>query len=290
MPWAPELFSAPALARLEEQTHRKLVTVPYFEGLLTGELDALIGSFAGAPEVHHPVRGRIKGARAFEAFMNETNAWLHRNRVAVEEVEHVAIERAGFGEFVLSLDSETGHIRQPVAVMADRQPDGRIIELRIYSSSWPLTRHHPVRPPLLQPDPNLRESDVIAEYRRALSAGDVEAIVAAFEPDGYAREPAGGTYMHRGHDGLRAFYEWWFSNGGGVPLELCGLIDDTRACAVEYNVVRWGRTELPPEAGVAVLVRGPTGKLAAARIYDSVKPPLGPRSHVSTAIEGGHHE
>ena len=79
MPWAPELFSAPVLARLEQQAHRKLVTVPYFEGLLTGELDALIGSFAGEPEVHHPVRGRIKGARAFEEFVNETNAWLQRN-------------------------------------------------------------------------------------------------------------------------------------------------------------------------------------------------------------------
>jgi hypothetical protein len=290
MPWAPELFSAPVLARLEQQADRKLVTVPYFEGLLTGELDALIGSFAGEPEVHHPVRGRIKGARAFEAFMTETNAWLRRNDVAVEEVEHVAVERAGFGEFVLSLEDGTARIRQPVAVMADRQPDGRIIELRIYSSSWPLSRHHPDRPPLLQPDPDLREPDVIAEYRHALSAGDVETIVAAFEPDGYAREPAGGRYVHSGHDGLRAFYTWWFSNGGGVPLELCGLIDDTRACALEYNVVQWGRTELPPEAGVAVLVRGPSGKLAAARMYDSVKPPLGPWSSLPTAIEGSHHE
>lgn len=290
MPWAPELFSAPVLARLEQQAHRKLVTVPYFEGLLTGELDALIGSFAGEPEVHHPVRGRIKGARAFEAFMNDTNAWLRRNDVAVEEVEHVAIERAGFGEFVLSLEGGAEDIRQPVAVMADRQSDGRIIELRIYSSSWPLTRHHPVRPPLLQPDPELREPDVIAEYRHALSAGDVETIVAAFESDGYVREPAGGTYVHSGHDGLRAFYTWWFSNGGGIPLELCNLIDDSRACALEYNVVRWGTTELPPEAGVAVLVRSPSGKLAAARMYDSVKPPLGPRSVSLRQIEGGHHE
>jgi hypothetical protein len=40
-------------------------------------------------------------------------------------------------------------------------------------------------------------------------------------------------------------------------------------------VVRWGRTELPPEAGVAVYVRGDSGKLAAARIYDDCDPPLG---------------
>ena len=31
------------------------------------------------------------------------------------------------------------------------------------------------------------------------------------------REPAGGRYVHRGPDGLRAFYEHLFSNGGGIP-------------------------------------------------------------------------
>jgi hypothetical protein len=54
-----------------------------------------------------------------------------------------------------------------------------------------------------------------------------------------------------------------FSNGGGIQLEHCALVDDKRACALEYNVVRWGETDLAPEAGVAVYVRGETGKLAA---------------------------
>ena len=156
-------------------------------------------------------------------------------------------------------------------------PTRRINELRIYYSSWPLTGRHANRPPVLQPDPKLREPDVLADYQRALAAGDVDAIVAAFEPDGYAREPAGGQHIHRGPDGLRAFYERLFSNDGGIPLEHCSVIDDGRACALEYNVVRWGKTELPPQAGVAVYVRGASGKLAAARIYDDADPPLGPR-------------
>jgi hypothetical protein len=123
---------------------------------------------------------------------------------------------------------------------------------QIFIPHWPLTGRHANRPPLLQPDPELRESDVVAEYQRALAAGDVNAIVAAFEPDGYAREPAGGRCVHRRPDGLRAFYELLFSNDGGIPLEHCALIDDKLACALEYNVVRWGKTELPPEAGLAV--------------------------------------
>ena len=33
MPWLPELFSAPALARLEEQRREPLAEVPFFDGL-----------------------------------------------------------------------------------------------------------------------------------------------------------------------------------------------------------------------------------------------------------------
>jgi hypothetical protein len=276
MPWVPELFSAPVLERVKEKLRRdELVTVPYFAGLMAGEPDALVESFAGEPELHDPVRGRIKGTRAFEAFVTETNAWLKQRNVSVEDVEHVATERGGFGEVVLHLDGGSGRVDLPVAIVADRQSDGRIEELRIYFSSWPLTGRHTNRPPLLQPGLALHDSDVVGEYQRALATGDVDAVVAAFEADGYAREPAGGQYIHRGPDGLRAFYVRLFSNGGGIPLEHCARTDDGRACALEYNVVRWGMTELPPEAGVAVYVRGESGGLAAARIYDDADPPLG---------------
>jgi hypothetical protein len=81
------------------------------------------------------------------------------------------------------------------------------------------------------------------------------------------REPAGDGYVHRGTDELRALHELFLSNGGGISLEHCAVTDDGRACALEYNVVAWGPTALPPEAGLAVYVRGDSGKLAAARIY-----------------------
>lgn len=275
MPWTPELFSAPVLQRVEEKWGRELPTVPFFDGLLAGEFDALIGSFAGEPELHHPVRGRIRGTRAFKTYVTDTNEWLRRRNCTVENVEYGVAGRCGFVEVVLHLNGENWRVDLPVAVVSEKQSDGRIGELRMYFSSWPLTGRHAIRPPLLQPDPDLRGSDVVGEYQATLSAGDVEAIVAAFEPDGYAREPAGGQHVHRGPDDLRAFYELLFSNDGGIPLEHCTLIDDGRACALEYNVVRWGKTELPPQAGVAIYVRGESGKLAAARVYDDADPPLG---------------
>ena len=52
MPWASELFSAPVVERVQEKWTRELETVPFFDGLLAGEFDALFGSFAGEPELH----------------------------------------------------------------------------------------------------------------------------------------------------------------------------------------------------------------------------------------------
>jgi SnoaL-like domain len=279
VPFVPELFSTPVLERIEDKWRTdELVAVPYFDGLMAGEPDALVGSFAAEPELHDPIRGRVKGARAFKAFVTDLNGWIARRNVTVENVGHVVTERRGFEEVVLHLDGETGRVALPLAIVADREADGRIDELRIYFSTWPVTDLHTNRPPLLQPDPELLESDIVAEYQRALAAGDLDAIVAAFEPDGYVREPAAGQQIHRGPDDLRSFYQLLFSNDGGIPLERCALVDDGRACALEYNVVRWGTTELPPEAGVAVYVRGPSGKLAAVRIYDDADRPLGHRS------------
>jgi hypothetical protein len=277
MPWVPELFTAPAQQRLlDKRRQDELLAVPFFDGLVAGELDALVESFAGEPELYDPVRGRIKGVPAFEAYVARMSAWLVQRNVSVEDVGHHILEGRGFEEGVLHLDGETGRVDLPFALVADHPSDGRLDELRIYYSSRPLTGRHAIRPPVLQRDPELRESDVVAEYQRALAAGDVDAVVAAFEPDGYAREPAGGRYVHSGPDDLRAFYELLFSNGGGIPLEHCAVVDDGQACALEYNVVQWGRTELPPQAGVAVYVRGRSGKLAAARIYDDADPPIGP--------------
>ena len=274
MPWIPELFSASVLTRLEEHRRERLEAVPFFDGLMTGEIDALIGSFANEPEAHHPVRGRIKGASAFARYVTDMTAWMAERNVSVEDVGFIAAPTRGVEEFVLHLDGDTGRLELPLAVAADLDQDARMIELRMYFSGWPLTGGHHVRPPLLSLDPDLHEADVVGQYQRALAAGDVETAVAAFEPDGYVREPAGGAYTHRGTDQLRGLYELFFANGGGIALEHCAMTDDGRACALEYNVLAWGRTELPPQAGIAVYVRGDSGKLAAARIYDDVEPPL----------------
>jgi hypothetical protein len=275
MPWVPELFSASVRVRLEREWELEgLDAVPYYDGLMSGEYAALIRSFAGEPVLHDPRRGRVIGVQAFEAYVRELGSWLSEHNASFDPVDHVFMEPRSFEEVLLHLDSEGGRVEVPVAIVADRRSDGRLIELRIYHSIWALTGRHLHRPPLLQRNPDLRAEGVVAEYQRALAAGDVDALIATFEPDGYAREPAGREFLHRGRDDLRAFYQRLFSNGGGIELEHCGLVHDRRACALEYNVVGWGKTELPPEAGVAVYVQGESGQMAAARIYDDADPPI----------------
>ena len=177
MPWIPELFSAPGLARLEEKWQReRLDAVPYYDGLMSGEHDALIGSFAGEPVLHDPLHGRVRGARELEAYVSELKAWLAQHNMSFEPVDDVITETRAFEEVVLHLEGQAGRVDVPVAIVADRRSDGRLSELRVYHSMWPVSGHHVHRPPMLQRDPELRASDVVAEYQHALAAGDVDAM------------------------------------------------------------------------------------------------------------------
>jgi hypothetical protein len=276
MPWYPDLFSAQLLERIRRDAAgaRASEPVPYFQGVVSGETEALVGSFAGQPELHHPVRGRVRGRPAFERFVTEINAWLNERNAVFGDVERILTPQRTVEQTVMTVNGDKGRVDVPVAVVADRNDAGRIIEMRVSWSMWPLTGEHHHRPPLLDPDPDLAAPDVIGDYQRAVAAGDAEAVVETFEPDAYVREPAGSAWAHRGRDEIFSLYQRFFSNGGGVRQELCTLTDDGIACALEYNIMQWGRTELAPEAGVAVYVRGSGGKLASVRIYDDADPPL----------------
>src|SRR4029453_5316183 len=122
MPWIPELFSGPALERIFDRAAadaRAAAPVPYFAGVTSGETDALVGSFAGEPELHHPIRGRLKGRRAFDPFVTESNSWLTGGNGGVGHVERIIPPRRGIEETVLTLDGDHSRIELPVAVVAD---------------------------------------------------------------------------------------------------------------------------------------------------------------------------
>ena len=95
-----------------------------------------------------------------------------------------------------------------------------------------------------------------------------------FTPNGYFREPIGPPFVHRGASELRAFFTTCFSAGGGIGLQHCSVTDDGVRCGLEYNCVRWGSYDMPPQPGLAVFERSSDGLLAAARVYDDVEPPV----------------
>ena len=276
MPWMPEVFTAPiAEARRAEDKGPANDALPYYEGILADEPDALIRSFAAhQPVLDDPRAGHVEGAGAFTAFVAEQVGWLRERDAVVENVALTLTPTRTVEEVVLHLLSgEGGRVELPVAIVSDRNPDRTLKAIRVYHSMWPLTGGHQVREPLLPQDPNIVMPDVVGEYQRALAAGDLEAVLATYEEDAYAREPSGGEYVYRGKEKLREVYSAQFANGGGIPLEHCTVTDDGVRCAVEYNCVRWGVTEISPQAGVAVYERGKSGRLAGGRIYDDVEPP-----------------
>jgi hypothetical protein len=276
MPWMPEVFSSPIAQapRAEEEAARTNDAVPYYEGIMTNEPDALIGSFAGEPRVDDPRIGYVEGVREFRAFVSGTADWWRERDAVVENVALTRTQPRTVEEVVLQLLADDGsRVELPVAVVTDRNPDRTVKMIRVYHSMWPLTGEHALRPPLLPADPELHAEGAPGDYQKALAEGDLEGILGSFEPDGYAREPSGGEYIYRGKERLREVYSLMFANGGSIGAEHCTLTDDGVRCAIEYNYVRLGVTKLPPQAGVAVYERGSSGLLSAARIYDDVQPP-----------------
>jgi len=241
MPWTPEVFTAPiSEARRAEGEACANDAIAYYEGILAGQPNALVRSFAGQPRVNDPRVGHVEGVRELRAFVSRTADWLRERGAVVENVALTRTQTRTVEEVVLHLlGDEGGRVELPVAIVTDRNPDRTLKATRVYHSMWPLTGEHALRPPLLPADLKLHAQGVVGDYQRALAEGDLESIVETCEPDGYAREPSCGAYVHRGAEGLRELYAHLFANGGGIPLEHCTLADDGVRCAVEYNCVRW---------------------------------------------------
>jgi len=164
MPWVPELFSAPARARFEAEQRRPAEVVPYFDGLVAGEVDALIGSFVGEPRIQHPLRGLIEGEYEFREFVADTERWVREREARIEDVHRGALERHEFEEVVVHLGGPRGPIDLPHAVVADHGPEARIEEIRVYFSTRALTGRATERAPLLPGDPELRLLAPAASY------------------------------------------------------------------------------------------------------------------------------
>jgi ketosteroid isomerase-like protein len=246
----------------------------FLDALARGFTSEIAEHLADEAVIDDPREGRVTGTEPVHRWLVDAHAWLASLAVRVDEVR---LTRSGEQSAVewRARATVAGEARElPIAAVMEREARGLLRAIRLYHSFWPLEDRHRVRGRVLPARRDLALAPPVDAYQAALASGDVEAVVACFEPEAYVREPAGEPWVHRRREGLREFYGMLLANGGGIPLEHGNVVDDGVACAVEYTVVRWGRTDLPPQAGVAVYERGASGLLCAARIYDDVEPPL----------------
>jgi hypothetical protein len=244
-------------------------TEAYLARLIAGDRAAIAASFSGAPSVDDPFAGAVRGSAALDRFVAERHAWLAARDAHVVPGRVTRAAGRTVVEAVLRLRHEGKPVDLPIAVVGEQAPGGKLRALRVYHSFWPLEGHHRIRPPLLPADPNAHVAGAVADYQRALAAGDVDAIVATFEAGGYFREPSGEPWVHRGQAELRKFMGEMLG-AGGVGIEHATVTDDGVICAIEFNAVGFGKQAMAPQAGLAIYERGPSGRLAAARIYDDV--------------------
>jgi ketosteroid isomerase-like protein len=272
MPWFPDFANAMELARQQTRAAGRADPVgQYFAALNRGDTRDLETTWPGEVVVYDPRAGEIRGHEQLRRFVRTNKFWLAQRHARIETVASTCVDGRAVVELLAHLAADGGHVAWPVAVVAE-SPDNRSMVFRTYCSQWPVDGRRHLRPAILAPGTG-RPGDVVGRYQAALEAGDVEAVVATFTPDGYYREPIGPHAAHRGVAELRSFFTGQFSGGGGIGLQPCTVTDDGVRCAVEFNCVRQGGHELVPQAGLGVYERGPDGLLTAARIYDDIEPP-----------------
>jgi hypothetical protein len=271
MPWFPDFVGAAELARRDTQVAGRADPVAqYLRALEEGKARLLEKVWPGHVVVYDPLVGEIQGHNELRHFVTSNRTWLADHRARTETVAATRVGRRAVVELLATVEENGREVPWPIAVVAESADEDSIV-FRTYCSTLPHSGQRHLRPPILEPGRHYPD-DVVGRYWAALHAGHADEIVETFLPDGCFRGPIGPDALHCGTDALRSFYLDCFSTGG-IVLEPCALTDDGQRCALEYNCLRWGSDDLPPQAGLAVFERGAGELLAAVRVYDDVVRP-----------------
>jgi limonene-1,2-epoxide hydrolase len=262
MPWFPDFAAAAELMRRQTRAAGQADPVGrYLTALHDGDEHALEDVWPGEIVVFDPRFGTVRGHRELRDFVRRSRAVLAEHEARTDIVAATVAGRRAVVEVVAHL---AAGVVWPVAVVAE-EPDDRTVVFRSYFSRHPLDGRHHQRPPILDATAAAEAPDVAGKFQAALAAGDVAGAVRLFAPGGYLRDPLDGT--HRGAADLDAYFCRAFAHGG-IGLDACVVTDDGVRCALEYNRVREGDRDVPPQAGLVVHERGEAGLLAAVRFYD----------------------
>ena len=275
MPWFPDFIGAAELARREARaTGRADPVAQYLTAVSEGDTRPLETVWPGEVVVHDPRAGEVRGHRALRRFVSASRSLLAERQARIERVAATSVRGRAVVEVLAHLTYDDRDLPWPVAVVAESPRDLSVV-FRVYCSQWPVDGQRHLRPAVLAPG-HTPMNGLIGRYQAALGAGDIEAVVELFEPDGYFREAIGPRSVHRGTAELRGHFTRYLDAEGGIGLEACTVTDDGSSCAVEHNVVRWGSRDIPAQAGLAIYERSQAGLLSAVRVYDDLVVPSGP--------------
>jgi hypothetical protein len=252
MPWLEEFSDVIELARRA-----------------AGEREAGPGA-SGRVTVEDPVAGFVQGAVEVERFVERSRQWVVEHAARVEQISLTTTPARTVAEFTVTVTQlDRSAIVPLVLVVEPASPDTR---LRIYCSLWALSGERIIRPPILASDPGAHPADAPGRYLRALRDGDAAACVACYEDDGCLQGAGGPAFARCGMAALAVEYPKHLERGG-IVLEPCTLTANEERSAVEFNIVRWGDVDLPPQAGLSVYQLGTSGRILSNRVYDDVARP-----------------
>ncbi len=208
----------------------------------------------------------------------EFRNWLDVHHATIKPLNLVKEKDNSFraGEALIALKLDGRDILLPFAFALNVNADKKINEIRFYHSHWPIESQHHLRPNLFPLDRVAsRISSDILNYHTALNDGNIEEVLKLFADDGSIREPSGGISGPGQESKLEDFFSRTFKEGG-VSLVYHTIVDGEIRCAAEYSCIKWGRTEIAPQAGIEFFDRVSEGDgilFKAVRIYDDIEQP-----------------
>ncbi|PWJ36029.1 nuclear transport factor 2 family protein [Sediminitomix flava] len=244
----------------------------YYSLILQGDYQSLEQFFHSEPRINTPQHGEVVGRAAFMAYVKDRQQWLNAHNSSCDIVSVIETENRIVVEVKLLLTlkepTESDLVELPVSVTADIR-DGKILYLRSYHSTLPLSGTNHIRKPILRTKEKLEEPEVIQNYFVSLRHGSEQEILNLFSEKAYIREPIGDAFVHQGKEEREVYFQNVLAKGG-VQLKECTTTFDGKQLAVEYVCDQWGRNKLEPQAGMAIYELDQDNKISAVRIYDDI--------------------
>ena len=232
--------------------------------IIDGSVPAAVEAIADAVVIHDQRLGRLAGASASMDWVTDSSRWLQKLDATPHEIAHLETEHRSILELSLNIRTGDEVVDLPYVLVAERSAEGTV-EIRTYHSTWPYTGSHVFRAPPLAgrlPEP---VPEIFRWYIDRVSAGDVDAVLGRFTPDGYVREPSGDRWKHQGPEDRAAFYGHLVH----APRATFDLVTST-VCG-DLIAVEYGFSYGPvPKVGGICIMEVAADRIHAVRITDDV--------------------